>query len=72
MAEIKIGNKLWGLPEVDKHPTTVSYALVKVLNRDNWSLEDIHDASQMIEQMPVVKEVVLELLKKLKVVRDIK
>ena len=59
---VKIGNKLWDLPEVDKHPATVSYALVKVLNRDGWSLEDIHEASQMIEQIPVVKEVVLELL----------
>ena len=63
---IRIGNKLWGLPEVDKHPAMVTPDLVKLLNRDNWSLQDIHEASQMIEQLPVVKEVVLELIKLIK------
>ena len=62
---IKIGNKLWELPEVDKHPEMVTYALVKVLDRDGWSLQDIYEASSMIEQTPVVKEVILELIAKL-------
>ena len=60
---VTIGNKIWGLPEVDKHPEMITYALVKVLNRDDWSLQDIYEASQMIEHLPVVKEVVLDLLK---------
>ena len=62
---ITIGNKLWGLPEVDRHPEKVAFALVKVLDRDGWSLQDIYEAGQMIEQMPVAKEVVLELLNRI-------
>mgnify|MGYP001615096901 CR=1 FL=1 len=67
---VKIGNKIGGLPEVDKYPETVAPALSKVLDRDDWSLRDIYEASEMIEQMPVVKEVVLELLKLLPTKRE--
>ncbi len=33
---VQIGNKFWGLPEIDKHPEMVTYSLVKVLDRDSW------------------------------------
>ena len=60
---VKVGNKSWGLTEVEKHPAPVTSELVRLLDRDDWSLQDIHEASQMIEQLPVVKEVVLQLIK---------
>jgi len=61
----QIGNKIWGLPRVDAHPESTTFKLVRILDRDAWSLQDIHEAGQMIEQNPVVKEVVLTLIEML-------
>ncbi len=63
--EITIDNKIWGLPLVEKHPTTVALDLVKIFDRSDWSLTDIHEVSRMIEQNPIIKEVVLDLLNRL-------
>ncbi|KKN29283.1 hypothetical protein LCGC14_0845890 [marine sediment metagenome] len=56
------GNKLWELPKTDAHPESVTFKLVKVLDRGSWGLEDIHEAGQLIQQEPIIKEVVLSLL----------
>lgn len=59
---VKIGNKLWELPEGDKHPLPVDFELVRLLGPGDWSLQDIHEVGKMIDRKPVIKEAVLELI----------
>jgi len=59
MKTIKHEGKLWGLVHNDE---PIQCRLVKHLNRDNWSLRDIHEATQMIEQNLIIKEVICDLL----------
>lgn len=63
MATITIDNKIWAVDHINE---PIGLRLVKALDRDRWSLRDIHEVSQMINQNPIVKEVVVELLRLLK------
>lgn len=57
-----IGNKIWSLPKTEASESTLAFSLAKTLVRDEWSLGDIYQVSQMIEQEPVIKEVIIDLL----------